>query len=208
MEALRLIREGSPKPSSRLADQGCAGVVRLSTAGAGPANQGSSGDLDWIVMKAAEKDAMPLRDAGRLRRDVGIPARRSVLARPPSTLYRRQVRAAPAERSSRCSSDLGAVLGARGLAGGGGQRAKVQAEGAHGENEAKSTAVAKKPRRRRCSICARQGVRRCPTGGSRRRPGARGDLSRACKQPCPMCKLCETAMVEARLHDAGHFFSI
>jgi serine/threonine protein kinase len=94
-QILRTIREKEPvKPSLRLSSQGKAATQ---TAAYRQTDQLSlsktlRGDLDWIVMKALEKDRKRRYDsASRLSEDLGnYLAGTAVEARPPSTAYRAQ----------------------------------------------------------------------------------------------------------------------
>ena len=88
-EMQRLIRdETPPKPSSRLAEsisQG--GLPDVSISGLSPG--ALRGDLDWIVLKALEKDpARRYESAGALAEDVArFIEHKPVMARPPSMSY-------------------------------------------------------------------------------------------------------------------------
>jgi serine/threonine protein kinase/tetratricopeptide (TPR) repeat protein len=92
-ELLRLIREEeAPRPSTRLSSLGDAAAVLAGNRGldARRLAQLLAGDLDWIVMKALEKDRNRRYDApGGFAEDVGRYLRgEAVLARPPSLVYK------------------------------------------------------------------------------------------------------------------------
>ena len=92
-EILRIIREVEPpKPSTRVSTLGASITEIAKHRGTDPELLGRSmrGDLDWIVMKALEKDrTRRYETAGELARDIGRHlADDPVLAGPPSTWYR------------------------------------------------------------------------------------------------------------------------
>jgi serine/threonine protein kinase len=92
-ELLRLIREEEPpKPSTRLSDSGAAlaGISAHRKTEPGRLTKLVRGELDWIVMKALEKDrARRYETANGLARDVQrYLANESVEACPPSAAYR------------------------------------------------------------------------------------------------------------------------
>ena len=92
-ELLRIIREEEPpKPSTRLSQSGEALATISSRRGTEPAKLGKvlRGDLDWIVMKALEKDrTRRYETANGLARDVQHYLRdEPVEARPPTAWYR------------------------------------------------------------------------------------------------------------------------
>ena len=131
----RMIREAEPpKPSTRLTHlppppprpgsgaRGSAAAIPLPTSGMTPAplRREIQGDLDWIVLKAMEKDRTRRYDsAAALAADVRRHLdNEPVLARPPSTAYRLSkfarkhrtaVAAAGAVVDRGCSSVLGAA---------------------------------------------------------------------------------------------------
>src|SRR5688500_10503613 len=91
-EMQRLIREEEPpRPSTRLSSLGDTATVVAGNRGTDPRQLARvlAGDLDWVVLKALEKDrarryGTPAEFAG----DVGRYLRREpILARPPSTAY-------------------------------------------------------------------------------------------------------------------------
>jgi serine/threonine protein kinase/tetratricopeptide (TPR) repeat protein len=92
-EIQRLIREQSPpRPSSRLSTLGAAATILAGNRGTDPGRLARflAGDLDWIMMKALEKDrTRRYATAGDFAADVERFLRReAVVARPPSTMYR------------------------------------------------------------------------------------------------------------------------
>lgn len=94
-ELLRAVRESeAPRPSTRISGLGGAAGEIAARRGAVPARLRSllRGDLDWVVMKALEKDrARRYESAGALAADIEHFLRdEPVKARPPSTLYRFQ----------------------------------------------------------------------------------------------------------------------
>jgi serine/threonine protein kinase/tetratricopeptide (TPR) repeat protein len=91
-EMQRLIREEeAPRPSLRLSSLGTAATVLAGNRGldARRLAQLLSGDLDWAVMKALEKDRNRRYDTpGRFAEDIERYLRREpMVARPPSTIY-------------------------------------------------------------------------------------------------------------------------
>jgi WD40 repeat protein len=114
-EMRRIIREEEPiRPSTRLTTLGLADATELSRKRQAKIPQLANaikGDLDWIVMKALDKDRTRryptcLELAADLRRHLNNEA---VLARPPSVLYKIQ---RAARRNSRAFAALVAVLAA------------------------------------------------------------------------------------------------
>jgi serine/threonine protein kinase len=92
-EALRLIREENPpKPSMRLSDSRntLASISAQRKLEPAQLTKEIRGDLDWIVMKALEKDRnRRYSTPGNLAEDVERYLRReAILARPPSATYR------------------------------------------------------------------------------------------------------------------------
>jgi serine/threonine protein kinase/tetratricopeptide (TPR) repeat protein len=92
-EIQRLIREESPpRPSSRLSTLGATATILAGNRGTDPGRLARflAGDLDWIMMKALEKDrSRRYATAGDFAADVERFLRHeAVLARPPSTIYR------------------------------------------------------------------------------------------------------------------------
>jgi len=92
-EVQRLIREEyPPRPSSRLSSLGNEATVLAGNRGMEPKQLARllAGDLDWIVMKALEKDRnRRYNTPGSFADDVERYLRReAILARPPSTTYR------------------------------------------------------------------------------------------------------------------------
>jgi WD40 repeat protein len=92
-EMQRLIREEeAPRPSTRLSSLGNSATVLAGNRGLDVKRlvQLLSGDLDWIVMKALEKDRNRRYDTpGSFAEDIGRYLRQeAVLARPPSAVYR------------------------------------------------------------------------------------------------------------------------
>jgi serine/threonine protein kinase/Tfp pilus assembly protein PilF len=92
-EMQRIIREEEPpRPSTRLSSLGDSATIMANNRASDPKHLARllAGDLDWIVMKALEKDrnrryALP----GSFAEDVERYLRReAILARPPSALYR------------------------------------------------------------------------------------------------------------------------
>jgi serine/threonine protein kinase len=93
VELQRLIREEeAPRPSNRLASLGDSAAVPASNRGLEVKRlvQLLAGDLDWVVMKALEKDRnRRYATPGNLAEDIERYLRReAILARPPSTAYR------------------------------------------------------------------------------------------------------------------------
>ena len=93
IEIQRLIRDVEPpRPSSRLSSLGDSATIVAGNRATDPKplSRLLAGDLDWIVMKALEKDRdRRYASAGTLAEDVGRYLRReAILARPPSTAYR------------------------------------------------------------------------------------------------------------------------
>ncbi|MBI3411514.1 MAG: serine/threonine protein kinase [Planctomycetes bacterium] len=92
-EVQRLIREEEPqKPSTRLSSLGDSATIVAGNRGMDPKQLSRllSGDLDWIVMKALEKDRTRRYETpGSFAQDVDRYLKReAVLARPPSAWYR------------------------------------------------------------------------------------------------------------------------
>ncbi|HEY1376274.1 MAG TPA: serine/threonine-protein kinase, partial [Gemmataceae bacterium] len=92
-EMQRLIREEDPpRPSTRLSALGESATVLAGNRGTDPKHLARllAGDLDWVVMKALEKDRTRRYDTpGTFADDVARYLRReAVLARPPSAAYR------------------------------------------------------------------------------------------------------------------------
>ena len=93
-EMQRIIREEeAPKPSARLSTQGSDALARIAArrgTDPGQLNRQVRGDLDWIVMKALEKDRnRRYETANGFAADVErFVQNESVLACPPSTAYR------------------------------------------------------------------------------------------------------------------------
>ena len=91
-EMRRIIQEEEPaKPSTRLSTMGAAATLVSARRRNDPKglSQLFRGELDWIVMRAWKRRGPALRDGRRLRRrHRALPARRPVLACPPSTWYR------------------------------------------------------------------------------------------------------------------------
>ena len=92
-EVLRRIRETEPpRPSNRISSLGETSSQVSECRGAQPEQLGRSvrGDLDWIVMKALEKDRnRRYKTADAFAADIGRHlANEPVEARPPSTAYR------------------------------------------------------------------------------------------------------------------------
>ena len=93
VEMQRLIREEeAPRPSNRLSSLGKSATVLAGNRGLDVRRlvQLLAGDLDWVVMKALDKDRGRRYDTpGHFAEDVEHYLRReAILARPPSTLYR------------------------------------------------------------------------------------------------------------------------
>jgi eukaryotic-like serine/threonine-protein kinase len=92
-EIQRLIREVTPpRPSSRLSTLGDSATILAGNRGTDPKRLAKllAGDLDWIMMKALEKDRdRRYATAGELAADIDRFLRReAIMARPPSTVYR------------------------------------------------------------------------------------------------------------------------
>jgi serine/threonine protein kinase/tetratricopeptide (TPR) repeat protein len=91
-ELPRLIREETPRPSTRLSSLGDAATVLAGNRGLDVKRLAEllASDLDWVVMKALEKDRNRRYDTpGGFAEDVERYLRReAVLARPPSTVYK------------------------------------------------------------------------------------------------------------------------
>jgi serine/threonine protein kinase len=92
-EMQRLIcQEEAPRPSTRLSALGDAATVVAGNRGLDikPFAQLLAGDLDWVVMKALEKDRNRRYDTpGSFAEDIDRYLRReAILARPPSTVYK------------------------------------------------------------------------------------------------------------------------
>jgi non-specific serine/threonine protein kinase/serine/threonine-protein kinase len=92
-ELQRLIREEeAPRPSTRLPSLGDSATVLAGNCGLDVKrlSQLLAGDLDWVVMKAIEKDRCRRYDtAGNFAEDIERYLRReAILARPPSTVYK------------------------------------------------------------------------------------------------------------------------
>jgi serine/threonine protein kinase len=93
LEMQRLIREDeAPRPSTRLSSLGDAATVMAGNRGLDPRRlmQLLAGDLDWIVMKALEKDRnRRYGTPGNFAEDIERYLRREAIqARPPSTVYK------------------------------------------------------------------------------------------------------------------------
>jgi serine/threonine protein kinase len=93
VELLRLIREEeAPRPSTRLSSLGDPATVLAGNRGLDVRRlaQLLAGDLDWVVMKALEKDRNRRYDTpASFAEDIGRYLRReAILARPPSTFYK------------------------------------------------------------------------------------------------------------------------
>jgi tetratricopeptide (TPR) repeat protein len=92
-EIQRLIREEEPpRPSTRLSSLGGSATLLAGNRGTDPRQlvRLLAGDLDWIVLKALEKDRNRRYDTpGNFAEDVQRYLRReAILARPPSTVYK------------------------------------------------------------------------------------------------------------------------
>jgi eukaryotic-like serine/threonine-protein kinase len=91
-ELPRLIREEAPRPSTRLSSLGNAATVLAGNRGLDVKQLAEllASDLDWVVMKALEKDRNRRYDTpGSFAEDVERYLRReAILARPPSTVYK------------------------------------------------------------------------------------------------------------------------
>ncbi len=91
-EMLRMIREVEPpRPSTRLSTLGDAGTVAAARkTSAGTLRRALRGELDWVVLKALEKDrTRRYESASALARDVArVMAGEVIEARPPSATYR------------------------------------------------------------------------------------------------------------------------
>ncbi|HXY36481.1 MAG TPA: serine/threonine-protein kinase [Planctomycetaceae bacterium] len=114
-ELLRVIREDEPpKPSTRLSQSGDALAIVSSRRRTEPAKLGNllRGELDWIVMKALEKDrARRYQTATGLARDIQrYLADEPVEACPPSTGYRLRKLARKYKKSLAMAAALGLLL--------------------------------------------------------------------------------------------------
>jgi eukaryotic-like serine/threonine-protein kinase len=92
-EMQRIIREEeAPRPSTRLSSLGDSASILAGNRGTDPKQLARllAGDLDWIVMKALEKDRnRRYSTPGDFAQDVGrYLGHEAILARPPSALYR------------------------------------------------------------------------------------------------------------------------
>ena len=125
----RLIREEEPpRPSTRLSSLGDSATIVAGNRGLDVKRlvQFLAGDLDWVVMKALEKDRnRRYATPGNFAEDIERYLRHeAILARPPSTGYRLQ-EARPAESRRRADGGRGRSGSPRGhgvfhLAGGAG----------------------------------------------------------------------------------------
>ncbi|HKB41833.1 MAG TPA: serine/threonine-protein kinase, partial [Gemmataceae bacterium] len=93
VELQRLIREEeTPRPSTRLSSLGDSATILAGNRGLDRKGlaQLLAGDLDWVVMKALEKDRTRRYDTpGRFAEDIERYLRReAILARPPSAVYK------------------------------------------------------------------------------------------------------------------------
>ena len=93
VELQRLIREEeAPRPSTRLSSLGDSATILAGNRGLDSKRlaQLLAGDLDWVVMKALEKDRTRRYDTpGRFAEDIERYLRReAILARPPSAVYK------------------------------------------------------------------------------------------------------------------------
>ena len=140
-EIQRLIREETPtRPSSRLSTLGEAATVLAGNRGTDPGRLARflAGDLDWIMMKALEKDrTRRYATAGDFAADVERFLRReAVVARPPSSAYRLATfaRRHRRRRDGRDGGDAGPARRDRDrdLAGGGGQSGEADRAGEGG----------------------------------------------------------------------------